>query len=74
MALARAAWGFDSLGRLRDAAPRAGPTSTMVAEAWCGHLCRVKANQGAVVRAGRALDSELIGELPTGALGVGLPS
>ena len=39
----------------------------MVAEAWCGHLCRVKANQGAVVRAGRALDSELIGELPTGA-------
>ena len=39
----------------------------MVAEAWCGHLCRVKANQGAVVRAGRALDSELVGELPTGA-------
>ena len=39
----------------------------MVAEAWCGHLCRVKANQGAVVRAGRALDSDLVGELPTGA-------
>ena len=68
MALARAAWGFDSLGRFaRRGAARRSHVNDGRRRAWCGHLCRVKANQGAVVRAGRALDSELIGELPTGA-------
>ena len=38
----------------------------MASESWCGHLCRVKANEGAIVRKGKGLDSELVGELPTG--------
>ena len=35
-------------------------------EAWCGHLCRIKANTGAIVRATHELDSPVVGELKCG--------
>ena len=35
-------------------------------EAWCGHLCRIKANTGAIVRKTHELDSEIVGELKCG--------